>query len=197
MASTLNGYGMIPKYSLGGIIRPRAYLSGIASGYSTALYKYQPVTLNSSGNIVAAAVNADFIGVFAGWEGMDSTGKWWTINNWSANQTYAATEAMYAYIWDDPNIVYRIQADATLAQSNGGQVDFTTATIGSGNATTGYSSATANASSLSTSGQKQLRIIELAPNYNTIPGGNAWGDAFPDIDVQIARHQYVANKVAV
>lgn len=196
MATTLNGYGMIPKYSLGGIIRPRAYLSGILSGYNTAIYKYSPVALNSSGNLVLASAGADFLGVFAGWEGMDSTGKWWTINNWSANQTYAATEEMYAYVWDDPAIVYRIQADATIAQANGAQVDFTTGTIGSGNATTGLSSCTANASD-TTSGQKQLRIIELAPNYNTVPGGNAWGDAFPDIDVQIARHQYVANKVAV
>lgn len=196
MATTENGYGMIPKYSLGGLIRPRAYLSGILSGYNTALYKYQPVALNSSGNIVAATTAADFIGVFAGWEGMDSTGKWWTINQWSANQTYAATEEMYAYIWDDPNIVYRIQCDATLAQSNGGQVDLSS-NIGNGNATTGLASCTANAGSLTTSGQKQLRIIELAPNYNTVLGGNAWGDAFPDIDVQIARHQYVSNKVAV
>lgn len=197
MATTLNGFGLIPKYNLGGIIRPRAYYLGIASGYSTALYKYTPVALNSSGNLVVATAGAnDILGVFAGWEGIDSTGKWWTLNNWPASQTYASAERMYAYVWDDPNIIYRIQADATVAQANGGQVDISS-NIGSGSATTGLSSCTANGASLSTSAQKQLRIMELAPVYDDIAGGNAWGDTYPILDVQIARHQYVANKVAV
>jgi len=188
---------MIPKYNEQGQVRARAYLSGIASGYSTALYKYQPVTLNSSGNIVAATAASDFLGVFAGWEGIDSTGKWWTLNNWPASQTYASAERMYAYVWDDPNTVFRIQADGALAQSNGGQVDFTSATIGNGSTTTGLSACTASAASLSTSGQKQLRIMELATDYDTILGGNAWSDAYTIVDVMIARHQYIANKVAV
>lgn len=196
MSTSLNGFGMIPKYNLGGIIRPRAYLSGIASGYNTAIYKYQPVALNSSGQLViGAASGADIIGVFAGWEGLDNTGKWWTINNWSANQTYSAAEEMNAYIWDDPNIVYRVQADGAVAQSNGGQLNFTSATVGNGNATTGYSQATLSASSLSTSGQGMVRVVELP--VITTEGGNAWGDAFTVLDVMIARHQYVSNKVAV
>jgi hypothetical protein len=196
MSTTLNGFGLIPKYNLGGTIRPRAYESGILSGYATAIYKYQPVALNSSGNIVVgAASGADIIGVFAGWDGVDSNGKFWNINNWSANQTYITGEIMNAYIWDDPNTVYRIQADGSLAQSFGGQVNFTSATVGNGNSTTGLSQCTASAASLSTSAQAMLRIIEC-PNLQE-SGGNSWGDAYTTVDVMIARHQYIANKVAV
>ena len=91
-------------------------------------------------------------------------------------------------------MVFTIQADGSLAQSLGGQVDFSSITAGS--TTTGLSACTASASSLTTSGQKQLRIVELSlsPALN---GTNTWGDAFTEIKVMNARHQFIANKVAV
>ena len=197
MSATLNGYGLRPVYSNGHLTQSRRIDSGIANSYSTSLYKYQPVAINSSGQIAAASAAADFIGVFMGVAYFDASGVFHELNQWIASTAYDTAKPMYAWVLDDPNQIYQIQADGALASSVGGQVDFTTATIGSANSSVvGFSVATANASSLSTSAQKQLRIMELA-STPAMNGTNAWGDAYTEVRVQIARHQYVFNKVAV
>jgi hypothetical protein len=196
MSATLNGYGLRPAYSPQGMAAARRYDYGIASGYGTGILKYQPVALNSSGQLIAATAAADFLGVFAGVTYFDSSGIPHSYDQWIAGTTYESTNLMYVYVWDDPNEVFQIQADGSLAQSIGGQVDFTSATIGSGSTVVGLSTCTASASSLTTSGQKQLRIVELAPSP-AMNGVNAWGDAYTEVRVMIARSQYIANKVAV
>lgn len=204
MSTILNPYGMRPSYNAGiGTVEATAYANGIASGYGTGLLKYQPVTLNTSGQIVAATAGTnDFLGVFAGVKYILADGTMKETNQWIAGTTYSATPGqvtdvygIQVLIWDNPSIVYQIQADGSVAQSNGGQVNFSNITAGS--TTTGLSQCTASASSLTTSGQGQLRIvgISLPPTVNG--GTNAWGDSFTEILVQNARHQFVANKAAV
>jgi hypothetical protein len=198
MSATSAPFGMRPAYSPQGMASARSYPNGIASGYNTAILKYQPVALNSSGNIITATAGTnDFIGVFAGLFYVDASGIPHEANQWIASQTYntsgntvAQGYGINVMVWDDPNMVFSIQADGSLAQSLGGQVNFTNTTAGS--TTTGLSAVTASASSLTTSGQGQLRIVELDPTI-----GNAWGDAFTIVRVMNARSQYVANKVAV
>jgi hypothetical protein len=197
MSAVLNGYGLRPAYSPQGMASARRYDYGIASGYGTGILKFQPVALNSSGNIIAAtAGSADFLGVFAGVTYFDSSGIPHSYDQWIAGTTYESNNPMYVYVWDDPNEVFQIQADGSLVQSIGGQVNFTTATIGSGSTVVGLSTCTASAASLTTSGQGQLRIVELAPSP-ALNGTNAWGDAYTEVRVMIARSQYISNKVAV
>lgn len=192
---------MRPAYSPQGMAAARTYPNGIASGYATGILKYQPVALNSSGQIVIASTAADFIGVFAGVKWVDANGVPHVSDQWVSGTTYtnnaniSAGYGIEVSIWDDPNMVYQIQCDGSLAQSIGGQVDFAAA-ITAGNTTTGLSTCQASASSLTTSGQKQLRIVELAPSL-AFNGTNIWGDAFTEIRVMIARSQYISNKVAV
>jgi hypothetical protein len=202
MSTTLNPYGIRPAYSPQGMAACRTYPNGIASGYATGILKYQPVALNSSGQIIAAtAGSADWIGVFAGVRYIDASGIPHVYDQWTAGTVYSSTtgniSAGYGIevsIWDDPNMVFQIQADGSLAQSIGGQVNFSN--IAAGSTTVGLSACTAQASSLTTSGQGQMRIVELAltPALN---GTNLWGDAYTEIRVMNARSQYVANKVAV
>jgi hypothetical protein len=196
MSATLNGYGLRPAYSPQGDAAARRYDYGIASGYGTGILKYQPVALNSSGNIIAATAGAaDFLGVFAGVTYFDSSGIPHSYDQWIAGTTYETGNPMYVYVWDDPNGVFQIQADGSLVQSIGGQLNFASG-IGNGSTVVGLSTALASASSLTTSGQGQLRIVELAPSP-ALNGINAWGDAYTEVRVQIARSQYIANKVAV
>lgn len=202
MSSVLNPYGLRPAYSPQGMAASRAYANGIASGYGSSILKYQPVALNTSGQLIQAVAGAnDWLGVFAGLRYIDGAGVPHVSNQWTAGMVYGGASgsvtdiyAVEAMVWDDPNMVFQIQADGTLAQSLGGQVNFSNITAGS--TVVGLSQATASASSLTTSAQAQLRIVELAlpPSIN---GGNAWGDAFTEIRVMNARHQYIANKVAV
>ncbi len=201
MSAALNGYGIRPAYANNGMASCRTYPNGIASGYATGILKYQPVALNSSGQLVAASLAADWLGVFAGVKWIDASGIPHVSDQWTAGTVYVSTSGSISAgygievsVWDDPEIVYSIQANGSLVQSLGGQVDF--ASITAGSATTGLSACLADASSLTTSGQKQLRIVELSPSPALL-GTNAWGDAFTEIRVQNARHQYIANKVAV
>lgn len=201
MSITLNPYGIRPAYSPQGMASARTYPNGIASGYATGILKYQPVALNASGQLIAATSGADFIGVFAGVRYIDATGIPHVSDQWIAGTVYSSTagniSAGYGIevdVWDDPNIVFQIQADGSLAQSIGGQVNFSN--LSAGSTTTGLSACTASAASLTTSAQGQLRIVELAPTP-ALNGTNLWGDAFTEVRVMIARSQYVANKVAV
>ena len=196
MSSTLAGYGLRPVNADGHYTQARRYDNGFSAAYVTTLYKYTPVAVNSSGQIILATAGSDFIGVFLGVTYFDSQGIPHTVDKWTGGTAFSTTQPIWVWVLDDPNQIYQIQCDTTLVQSNGGQVDITTATIGSGNDTTGLSSATANAGSLSTSGQKQLRIMNLAPSPAFV-GVNAQADAYPEIQVKIAMHQYVYNKVAV
>lgn len=193
MSATSNPYGMRPVYSPQGQAAARAIVGGIASGYASNLLRGQPVTLDTSGNIIAATAGTnDFYGIFAGVSWMDSDGTLQNDTKWIAGRTYTggAASPTIAWVWDDPNMVFSIQADGSLVSSVGGQVNFSNITAGS--ATVGLSTCTASASSLTTSAQGQLRIVALDPAV-----GNAWGDAYTQIQVQFARSQYVANKVAV
>lgn len=195
MVAVSKPFGCKPAYSPQGMAAARGIVGGIASGYNTGILKYQPVQLNSSGNIVIAAVTGDIYGIFAGISWTDAQGIYHEANEWTAGTVYSPTTAqspVYAWVWDDPNVVFSIQADGSLAATTsiGAQVDFSNITVGS--TTTGLSACTVNASTVTTSGQNQLRIVALDPGI-----GNAWGDAFTVVQVQIAQHQYIANKVAV
>ena len=198
MSATLQPFGLRPAYNTtGSVTNTRSYPNGIASGYATGILKFQPVALNASGQIVAATVGADIIGVFAGVKYVDASGIPHVYNQWIAGTTYVNSGntitqgyGIEVAIWDDVNIVYDVQADGSVAQAIGGQVNLSNITAGS--TTTGLSAATASASSLTTSAQKQLRIVELSPVL-----GNLWGDAYTVLRVQIAQHEYIANKVAV
>lgn len=190
MVAVNNPFGCQPAYSNNGNIAARNY--SIASGYAANILKYSPVKLATDGTIqVAAAGDVDIIGIFAGVTWIDAQGVPHSSDMWtSGTVTTATTSPFYAWVWDDPTMVFNIQADATLASSVGGQVDFSNTTAGS--TTTGLSACTASASSLTTSGQNQLRIVAIGPQI-----GNTWGDTFTIIQVSIAQHQYVSNKVAV
>ncbi len=172
-------------------IAPTIINGGIASGYATAIYQGSPVALDTNGNIVIATTAEDIIGVFAGCSYTPANGQIGFIgNNWTASSTYVAG-TMNTVIWDNPMLTYRIQCNGSLAQTSiGDQADFVNP--GTGNATTGISSAQISSTLVGAGVQGQLRILNLEPAVD-----NAWGDAFTVVRVQIARHEYVYNKVAV
>lgn len=193
MTATSQPFGLQPSYAPGHFAQARRYDNGIPSAYGTGILKYQPVKLNSSGQIVPVTATSDnFLGAFAGVMYFDANGIPHESDQWIAGTVLAANQPMWVWVYDDPTMEYRIQCDGALAQSNGGQVNLTAANLTNGSTTIGLSQCTAQAASLTTSGQAQLRITEL-----DLTPGNAWGDAFTIIKVQIAMHQYVANKVAV
>lgn len=190
MSSTNAPFGLRPSFHPTGLDRAVALTDGIASAYSSNILKGQPVALNTSGVLIAATAGSAYQGAFAGVQWTDTTGRVRVSNYWPASTAYV-TGSCIAYYYSDPNIVYDIQADGSLAQTSiGDQANFSN--IAAGSATTGLSQCTISTSLVGSSAVGDLRIINLSPGVD-----NAWGDAYTVVQVQVSRSQYVATINAI
>jgi hypothetical protein len=190
MSATLAPFGLRPAYHPSGLDRAQALAGGIASGYSSNIYKGQPVAYGtggtSNGTIVPAAYNGAWAGAFAGVQWTDTTGRARVSNYWPANTAYTAGTCT-AYFYNDNNIVYEIQADGSMAQTSiGNEYYFTQANVTNGSSTTGLSACTlASASAQGSSGTTSMRVVDLAPYVD-----NAWGDAYTIVRVVNSNSQF-------
>lgn len=195
MSSTNAPFGLRPAFHPSGLDRAQALANGIQAvstsginnvGYGTNILKGQPVKYNASGWLNVAAAGDAFVGAFAGVEWTDGTGRRRVSNYWPASETFQ-TGSVVAYFYNDPNIVYEIQSDATVAQTAlNAQFDFSNAAAGS--TTTGLSQATLGASTITTTGVAQMRVVDIAPYPD-----NAWGDTYVIVRVTVSNHQNVAT----
>jgi len=183
-------FGLRPSFHPSGLDRAIALANGIASGYPTGILKGQPVALNTSGNIIAATAGSAYQGAFAGHEWTDVSGRRQISNQWVASTAYV-TGSEVTYYYSDPNIVYDIQANGSLAQTSiGDQSNF--ASITAGSTTTGLSQCMISTSLVGAGAVGDMRIIGLTPAVD-----NDWGDAFTVVQVQVSRSQYVATINAI
>lgn len=195
MSATNAPFGLRPAYFPTGLERAQALANGITSGYASNILKGQPVVYGSTANggtlgtIIPAATTGAVTGAFAGVEWTDTTGRRRVSNYWPASTT--GTQVV-AYFYNDLNIVYEIQTDATIAQTSiGNEYNFSNITAGS--TTTGLSQCTLGVSTAAGAGnQAQLRVVDLAPYPD-----NAWGDAYVIVRVQIANSQFYGAVTAV
>ena len=187
MSATNAPFGLRPAFHPSGLDRAQALAGGIPSAYNTDILKGQAV-LYVAGSGVIEPVNAtgdSLSGAFAGVEWTDTTGRRRVSNYWPANTAYQ-TGSCVAYFYNDPNIVYEIQADGSVAQTSIG-LDANLSNFAAGSNVTGLSQATLSASILSTGVQGQVQVLDLAPYVD-----NAWGDNFTIVRVQVARRQIAA-----
>lgn len=187
MSATSAPFGLRPAYHPSGLDRATEY--GMSAAYNVAIYKGSPVALVSN-LINIAAFQADWLGSFAGVTYTDSTGKPVVTNFWPG--AVAGATNIIAWVYSDPAQVFEIQAAGSIAASYGRQIDFDSASIGLGSTATGLSTAMAASALVAAAAQGQMRVMDV----NQAPT-NAWGDAFTVLQVQNARHQFVANKVSV
>ena len=183
MSATNAPFGLRPAFHPSGLDRATALADGITSAYASAILKGQPVKYVTGGVIQPAAAGDAFVGAFAGVEFTDTTGRHRVSNNWPANTAYQ-TGSCTAYFYADPNIVYEIQADGSLAQTSiGDEADLSATTAGS--TTTGLSQCTLSTTLVGAGNSAQMRIVNLAPYP-----GNDWGDAFTIVRATIAEFQF-------
>ena len=187
MSATSAPFGLRPAFHPSGLDRAQALAGGIASGYSSDILKGQAVMyVAATGNIQPVTATSDALsGAFAGVEWTDTTGRRRVSNYWPANTAYQ-TGSCVAYFYNDPNIVYEIQADGSVAQTSIG-ADANLSNFASGSNVTGLSQATLNHTTLSTGTQGQVQVLDIAPYP-----GNDWGDAYTIVRVQIAKRQIAA-----
>ncbi len=185
MSATNGPFGFLPiRHMGGGTTRPESIANSINSGYGTSISTGQPVILTTSGVLnPVTAVSDEVYGIFAGVDYVDSNGNPQNQPNWPASTT--ATDIV-VWLWMDPMIVYKVQANGSVPVTGRGACADATSF---GSAANGFSQM-AVSSNLSTAGQ--FRIIDkyLAPD-------NDYGDAYTVLQVTIAKSQIIAQKSGV
>lgn len=190
MALTASPFGFLLRKHPSGQSRANSYT--IAAAYNTAIGYGDAVTLDTNGTLVIGAATADLIGIFAGVTYKDATGKPVVSKSWPGAVS-GATE-IEAWVYDDPENIFEAQVEAGgtafVQTAIGAQTDLV---AGTPNAVTGQSTMALEATIEAAAAQGQFRIIGFGPDgvYD------ATTNPFPTILVQIAQHQYVANKVAI
>lgn len=190
MATTASPFGFIPRKHPSGQTRANAYTIG--ASYNTAIGYEDPVALNTDGTLNIGTAGSDVIGVFAGVTYNDATGKPTYAKNWPGAVSGATN--IVAWVYDDPANVYEVQVGSGgsgyVQTAIGAQANFV---IGTPNATTGQSTSYLNATLIAAGSQGNCRIIGFGPDgiYD------ATTNPFPTVLVQLAQHQYIANKVGI
>ena len=177
MANTNGPFGLRPiRHNGGGQIRASEY--SIASEYNTNIFTGDVVELSGTGRNVtkAAASNPDNIGVFAGCRYVTSAGKQVFSQYWPASTT--ATDIV-AFVYDDPNIVFEVQADAAAVGEMGVLVTWN---VGTGSTVTGQSGAYAVVNGKTDTTGEPLRVMGIVQRPD-----NAYG-AYAKIEVVFVEH---------
>ena len=194
MANIDAPFGLRPVGELGSEIQnggTSKYL--IASGESDVIMKGDLVKLEATGYITLStdsdAVAA--IGVFNGCFYIAPTTKKPTWSNYYPGRITPARGSLEAFVYDDPNKLYEIQSDGTIAQSSVGRNTNIVYTVGS--TVNGQSKTELDATTESAGVTGQLRIIRISedPDNSDISADNAnW-------IVRINEHQYYNNGLGV
>lgn len=197
MATVASPYGLRPVNLIGGLpYAGSTRLIKIASTYGTNIFYGDIVSIVAAGTIAkVTATGADgttnafpagVIGVFVGCTYTDPNLKYKVFRQyWPASTV--ATDA-FAYVVDDPNVVYQAQADDTMAQATLGSN--VCVVQGSGSTVTGNSAVALDASSAATDTFLPFRIVGFvdAPK-------SAVGDAYTDCLVKFNAgiHSYTSG----
>lgn len=113
MSSTSAPFGFRPSYHNSGQMRPKAYV--IASGYANNIFSGDPVKLTDNGVIQLGTSDGTrsgttdgvtLLGIFAGVQYLDATGKPTISPFWPASTT--GTDIV-AWVYDDPETLYDVQ----------------------------------------------------------------------------------------
>ena len=144
----------------------------------------------SDGSRIGTVADVALLGIFAGCVYTDATGK----PNWSPMWPggTVATD-IKAYVYDDPENVYVVQADGPVAATAvGDQANLVGFAAPGGSTATGRSLAGLDATLIGVGDQAQFRIVGIDRSVD-----NAAGDAYTKVLVQVAQHQYRAAVNAI
>ena len=220
MSTTLKPFGLKPAFHTSGLDRAtpfagtNSYITGntdFSAPYllstGEAFYQYQPVAVDpATGKLTIASTQTNRVfGVFDGVEFTDSQGRR-SVAKWASKATLDASSDIVFWLFTDPQLVYEIQAEGSMASNTiGAEFNFSTTSgytpssgtsIGNGGA--GFSTTALAASAVASGAQGQVRVVGLGREV-AFPTGetNAWGDTYTIVQVTIANNSFVAPKVSV
>lgn len=198
MSATYAPFGLKPVFHPSGIIRSLNYTG--AYNTSAVFYSGTPVALDEAttagtSTLVVASntptANMRLAGVFGGVEYTDASGRR-TVSKWFGPALGTATDIVM-WIFMDPEIVYEVQANGSIANTQVGQeFNFTAVTSGQiiGNGGLGTSTAALDPTAVATGTQAQMQVTNLGRGID-----NAWGDTATVVQVKLANDTFVAANV--
>jgi hypothetical protein len=198
MSATYAPFGLKPIYHPSGLVRSLNYTGAYDSAavfYSGTPVAFDEATTAGTSTLVVASntptANMRLSGVFGGVEYTDASGRR-TVSKWFGPALGTATDVVM-WIFQDPEIVYEIQANGSIANTQVGQeFNFTAVTSGQiiGNGGLGTSTAALSTTAVATGTQGQLQIVGLGREID-----NAWGDTATIVNVKLANDAFVAPNV--
>ena len=194
MASTAAPYGLKPVNLIGG--QPYAGSTRqikIASGYDTNIFNGSVVSIVTAGTLEivttvgsnSSVFPAGTIGVFVGCSYTDPNSKQKVFAQYFPANTVASDAV--GYVVDDPDVVFQVQADASIAQAGLGANAPLAAvqSTSTGSTVTGNSTTALDATVATTT--QAFRIVDFVDSPKS-----SVGDAFTDVLVKfnVAQHSY-------
>ena len=153
----------------------------IASGYAANVFYGDFVKIVSAGTVERAVITtglvAGIVGVFLGCRYTDPTSKQPTFAQYWPTGTVASDAV--AIVADDPNLLFKMQGDGSIAQTGLGNNVQVINTAGS--TVTGRSKIALDASSIATTNTYQIRIVDFVDG----PDSSA-GDTYTDVICMIS-----------
>lgn len=189
MAATATPYGFRPVGTISGAYTGKVRLVKMTNNYAATLFYGDPVALVAAGTVerIAATNAGPILGVFLGCTYTDpGTGQRTWNKIWRAS--IQATDN-YAYVCDDPDAVFAVQSNATVAQADQG-LNAGLSAVSSGSTLTGMSSVALTGAA--TTSTLPFRIVGFQQGPFS-----AVGDRFTDVLVMINAHLYRAAVVGV
>lgn len=183
MAATSAPYGLRPVNVLGGQPNSNSFrLIKIASAYNTNIFHGDLVKLSVGGTVEkdTGTTTANPVGVFVGCQYTDPNLNYFVTKQYWPASTVASDA--FAFVVDDPDMLFEIQADGSLAQNSIGS-NFAIVQ-GAGSTSTGNSGVALDADTLAATATLPLRVVD----YVDKEGFSALGDAYTDVIVRINTH---------
>jgi len=199
MSTNARAYGLIPVYHPSGQARANRYniLNNAGTGYGTAIYRGMLVEMDTgnNGTIEVSDGSSACLGVFAGCEYIDTTGKPVESPYWPASTAVQTGSQIVAYVYDDPAIVYKCgvtaNASSYVQAAVGDQCDISFAAGGS--TSTGQSAGSVTAAIVGNGATACLRILGFVNNEIY----DATTNPYPELLVQINQLQFAPNAAVV
>lgn len=189
MATTAAPYGFRPVGTASGAYTGKVRLFKLTNNYAATLFYGDPVTLTASGTVerITATNAGPILGVFLGCTYTDPGSGQKTWNKiWRAS---IQASDNYAYVMDDPDAIFAVQSNTTIAQADQG-LNAGLSAVSSGSTLTGMSNVALTGAATTTALPFRIVGFQQGPF-------SAVGDAKTDVLVMINAHLYRAAVVGV
>ena len=185
MATSASPYGARPigTLSASGSFTGKTRNLPIITTYGTAIFNGDFVKIAADGTVAkdSGTTALTAVGIFMGCSYTDPTSGQKTFSDqWPASN--AATDAM-AYVIDDPNVVFQMQADEAVNTTDRGLNASVVQTAGS--TAIGKSKNALDGSTPATTNTLPLRILDFVDGPMSLPPkGTTASDAYPEVIVK-------------